>query len=295
MFQLISDGSCDLSREQRLEAGIEIVPYYVSLDGKTYLKEASELDVHDFYEYCVSHPNAFPRTSMPTPTDYMDAFEKAFRQGKDVLCYCLTQKFSGSFSCAVMAAEMLKEDYPDRQIKVVDSTLVTGLQGLLLLELAKYAKQGHSLEETYKRGEEIKKTAVIYFTVENLSYLSHGGRIGKLVDLTMRGMNIRPIIRFDNGELYSAGVSLGKRKAYDKVMQTVKRAIQERQIDLEHYTFALGWGYSREEAEPFFEQIRELFLSEFGKTPDFVPIQIGAAIGVHTGPHPVGIGLIEKA
>lgn len=295
MFQLISDGSCDLSRVQLLQADIEIVPYYISLDGETYLKEATELDVHDFYEYCVSHPNVFPRTSMPTPNDYMDAFEKILRQGKDVLCYCLTQKFSGSFSCAVTAAGMLREDYPDRQIKVVDSTLVTGLQGLLLLELAKYAGQGHTLEETYRRGEEIKKTAVIYFTIENLSYLSHGGRIGKLMDMTMRGMSMRPVIRFDNGELYPIGVSLGKKRAYDKVAETVKRAKQERHIDLERYTFALGWGYSREEAEPFFEEIRALFLSEFGKVPEFVPIQIGATIGVHTGPHPVGIGLIEKA
>lgn len=295
MFQLISDGSCDLSRAQLLQAGIEIVPYYVSLDGETYLKEAAELDVHDFYEYCVSHPNVFPRTSMPTPADYMSVFEKALRRGKDVLCYCLTQKFSGSLSCAVTAAEMLKEDYPDRQIQVVDSTLVTGLQRLLLLELAKYAKQGHTMEETYQRGEKIKKTAVIYFTIENLSYLSHGGRIGKLVDLTMRGMSMRPVIRFDKGELYPIGVSLGKKRAYDKVTETVKRALQERMIDLERYTFALGWGYSQEEAKPFFDWIRKLFLSEFGIIPEFVPIQIGATIGVHTGPHPVGIGLIEKA
>ena len=90
-------------------------------------------------------------------------------------------------------------------------------------------------------------------------------------------------------------MSLGKKRAYDKVTETVKRALQERMIDLERYTFALGWGYSQEEAKPYFDRIRKLFLSEFGIIPEFVPIQIGATIGVHTGPHPVGIGLIEKA
>lgn len=232
---------------------------------------------------------------MPTMQDYLDAFEKHLQRGADVLCYCLTEKFSGSFSCASAAAAMLAEDYPDRKIRVVDSTLATGLQGLLLLELAGFRKRGHSLEETYERGEEIKKTAAIFFTIENLSYLSHGGRIGKLADMAMRGMSMRPIIRFGSGELHPIGVGLGMKHAYGRVAQAVRRALQEQKLDLEHYTFALGWGYSREEAEYFFQQIRDLFLEWFGQVPDFVPIQIGATIGGHTGPHPVGIGFIEKA
>lgn len=295
MFQILSDGSCDLTREQLRGAGLEIVPYYVSLDGETYLKEADELDVHDFYTYCVDHPDVFPKTSMPTMQDYTEAFEKHLRQGTDVLCYCLTEKFSGSYACAVTAASALREKYPERQIRVVDSTLVTGLQGLLLLELSRYAREGHTLEETYQRGEEIKKSAAIYFTIGNLSYLSHGGRIGKLMDMALHGMSMRPIIRFGGGELHPVGVGLGVKYAYNRVTQAVRKVIQEQKLDLERYTYAMGWGYSREEAEPFFQKIKALFLELFGQTPDFIPIQIGATIGVHTGPHPVGFGYIEKA
>lgn len=119
MFQIISDGSCDLSQEQLREAGVEIVPYYVSLDGETYLKEVSELDVHTFFEYCVSHRKVFPRTSMPTLEDYKCAFERALHCGLDVLCYCLTEKFSGSFSCATIAAAMLAEDMQKKGIRLM--------------------------------------------------------------------------------------------------------------------------------------------------------------------------------
>lgn len=295
MFQIISDGSCDLTEEQRRGAGLEVVPFYVSLDGETFQKEAAELSVQDFYEFCVSHPDVFPQTSMPGIQDYADVFEKYMQRETDVLCYCLTEKFSGSFSCAHTAAEMVMEEYPGRRIQVVDSTLATGLQGLLLLELSRYAGEGHTMEETFARGEEIKKSAAIYFTIENLAYLSHGGRIGKLMDLALRGINIRPIIRFGTGEIYPVGVSLGQKRACTKVVETMRRAIQEQKLDLQHYTYAFGWGYSREEAEPFFAQLRELFLEQFGQVPDFVPIQIGATIGVHTGPHPIGMGFIEKA
>ena len=293
MFQILSDGSCDLTEEQLREAGLEVVPYYVSLDGETYRKEGTELEVHAFYAYCVDHPGVYPKTSMPTVQDYIDAFEKHLRRGTDVLCYCLTAKFSGSFASAVTAAKMLAADYPERTIRVVDSTLATGLQGLLLLELSRFAGEGHTLEETFRRGEEIKKSAAIYFTIENLSYLAHGGRIGKLMDMALRSMSIRPIIRFGDGELYPVGVSLGGKNAYGRVTQTVRKVIRD--LDPERYTFALGWGYSREEAELFFRQMENLFREQFGRVPDFVPIQIGATIGVHTGPHPVGMGFIEKA
>ncbi len=295
VFQILSDGSCDLTREQLSAAGLEIVPYYISFDGKTYRKEMKELDVHEFFSYCVEHPDIFPQTSMPTIQDYIEAFEPYLQRGIDVLCYCLTAKFSGSFASARNAADMMAEKYPNRTIRVVDSTLVTGLQGLLLLELSRYASEGHTLEETYARGEEIKADSAIYFTLENLAYLAHGGRIGKLVEMAAKSLDVRPLVRFGGGELNPVGVSLGRKRAYARMTELVRKAIREQKLDLEHYTYAYGWGYSREEAEPFFDQVRELFRTELGRSPDFVEIQIGATIGVHTGPHPVGIGFIRKA
>jgi len=295
MFQIISDGSCDLSPAQLLASGIETVPFYVTLDGKTFQKEGTELPVPDFYEYCVRHPECCPRTSTPSVQDYMECFEPHLERGTDVLCYCITEKFSGSFNSASVARELLLEKYPDRELIVEDSTLATGLQGLLLIELARYAREGHTLSETWKRGEEIKKTASIYFTIGNLKYLAMGGRVGKLAGMAAQGLGIRPLIRFGDGELHPVGVSIGRKQSFTKVTETVRKLILEKEIDLLRYSFALGWGYDREEAEDLFRQIRELFLELFGKLPEFVPIQIGATIGAHTGPYPAGIGITEKA
>lgn len=295
MFQIISDGSCDLSLEQQKEAGIAVVPFYITLDGNTYRKEAEELSVHDFFEYCVQNPECYPKTSMPSVQDYIEAFTPFLDQGKDILCYCITKQFSGSVNSAITAKDLLKEDYPDRRILVVDSTLVTGLQGLLLLELSAYAKQGHSLQETFERGEEIKKNAAIFFTTENLYYLAKGGRIGKLTELAIRSLNIRPIVCFKEGTLHPMGISVGRQNSFDKLTEIARKTIKERNLDLSHYTFGYGWGYDKEEAGPFFQQIRSLFDDLFGTVPEFVQIQIGSTIGVHTGPYPVGFGFMEKA
>ena len=295
MFQIISDGSYDLAPEQLKTAGIVTVPFYITLDGKSFRKEAEELSVRDFYEYCISHPECAPKTSMPSAEDYVRAFRPVLEQGKDILCYCITKQFSGSVNSALTAKASLQEAYPDRKISIVDSTLVTGLQGVLLLELSKYAKQGHSLQETYERGEEIKKNAVLYFTIEDLSYLARGGRIGKLTDKAVRSFNLHPLICFKEGGLHPIGVSIGRQNSFDKLAEIAKKLLQKKNIDLDHYTFGFGWGLDKEEAEPFFCQLRGVFQEQFGEVPDFVPIQVGATIGVHTGPKPVGFGFIEKA
>lgn len=295
MFQIVSDSSCDLSAKQLEEAGIAVVPFYITLDGNRYLKEGADLSVQDFYEYCVQHPECYPKTSMPSVQDYIEAFTPYLKEGKDILCYCITKRFSGSVNSASTARDLLKDIYPEREIIVVDSTLVTGLLGLLLMELSSYARAGHSLRETFAKGEEIRKSAEIYFTTENLYYLAKGGRIGKLTELAIRSLNIRPLICFKTGELHPIGVSRGRQNSFDKIIEIARKVIQKQNLNLSDYTFGYGWGYDREEAEPFFAQIRSLFGETFGSVPDFVKIQIGATIGVHTGPYPVGFGFIKKA
>ena len=73
-IQIISDGSLDLSRELTRECDILVVPFYVSFDGETYMKEGVELDIREFYQRMVDHPDVFPKTSMPSVDDYYQVF-----------------------------------------------------------------------------------------------------------------------------------------------------------------------------------------------------------------------------
>ena len=73
-IQIISDGALDLSRELTRERDILVVPFYVSFDGETYLKEGWNLDIREFYQRMVDHPDVFPKTSMPSVDDYYQVF-----------------------------------------------------------------------------------------------------------------------------------------------------------------------------------------------------------------------------
>ena len=109
----------------------------------------------------------------------MDAMEPALKEGKDVLCLCLSSKFSGSFQSAVNAGNILADDYPDRIIRVIDTTCATGCEGLMVLEACRMRDAGMEIDSVVEKLDKMKESACLYVTVDSLEHLQKGGRIGK--------------------------------------------------------------------------------------------------------------------
>lgn len=288
-FVIISDGSCDLSKEMIEESGITVVPFYVSLDGNTYQKENEELDVREFYQYLVDNPGKYPKSSLPTSNDFEKTFKRFLDEDKDIICVCITTKFSGSYNSACVAKEVCLEKYPDAQITVIDSMIDTGLQGLLVLEMARMQKDGLSYDEIISKAEKMKKTGRIYFTVGNLEYLRAGGRIGKLTAIVGDTLKIKPIIVLREGEIFSEGISFTRKKSFIKATNLAFEHFDKAKENKDEYRFTTGFGYDIEEGKMFHERFKEMLNRQ-----DVGLFQIGATIGVHTGPYPLGIGFIKK-
>ena len=145
-YQIISDGSCDLSQELAKEKNIEIVPFYVSFDSETYQKEVEEVGVRDFYQQMIDYPNVFPKTSCPSAQDYYDIFEKYAVQNIPMICICITMKFSASYQSAMNAIDMILEEYPNAVIEIIDSQINTVLQGLYVLEACRLRDNGYNYQ-----------------------------------------------------------------------------------------------------------------------------------------------------
>ena len=157
-YCIISDGSCDLPKDLAAKENITVVPFYVSFDEKNYMKEGVDIGVRDFYQKMVDNKGVFPKSSLPSVQDYMEVFEPIIKQGKGIVCICITSKFSGSLQSATNAKNILLETYPDAKIEVIDSMVNTVLQGLFVLEAAKMCKAGVPMEAckpliTLKDGE----------------------------------------------------------------------------------------------------------------------------------------------
>lgn len=294
LFHVITDGSCDLPPEWAEQMGYSVVPFYVSFDDEHYQKEIEEIGIRDFYQQMVDQKGVYPKSSMPSTQDYVEAFTPWVDQNMPVICICITTKFSGSLQSAVNAAQMIREEKPQARIQVIDSTVNTVLQGLLVLEVMKYQQSGKSYEETIQRIEEIKSTGRIFFTVGDMEYLKHGGRIGKVSAVAGSVLGIKPVITLKQGEIFPSGIGRSRRKNLDKTISLLVDYLKETGEDVCCYSIAVGFGYDYEEAVEYRARVLEA-LGGRVKEEELPILQIGATISVHTGPYPLGLGIIRKS
>lgn len=293
-FHIISDGSCDLPPELVQEKNITVVPFYVSFDDEHYFRENVDINIRDFYQQMVDKKGVYPKSSMPSIQDYQEAFLPFAEKGIPVICICITTKFSGSMQSALNARMLILEKYPQAEITVIDATINTVLQGQYVLEAVELQDHGCSYQDTVKRLEEIKSTGRIFFTVGNMEYLRHGGRIGKVAALAGGALDIRPVITLKQGEIFPSGIDRGRKRTLKKVMNLLLDYLQESSLGIDCYSLAVGYGYDPEEGIAFRDEALSV-LQEKGYVINELPVyQIGATIGVHTGPYPLGFGIIEK-
>ena len=207
---------------------------------------------------------------------------------------CLNSAFSGSIQSAMNAKNQILEDYPEAQIEILDSELVTLLQGMLVEEACRLRGAELELKEAVKLLEEIRSTGRIFFTTNDLDYLQHGGRIGRAAATIGNVLKIKPLIEYVNRELVSAGVSRGRKKSLQAVIEKAKAYIEADHIDLSEYRFALASGLDQEEFKKFEEQVKAAFKDKEDQIRRYELFHVGATIGVHTGPYPTGIALLKR-
>lgn len=293
-FHIVSDGSCDLSQELVREKNITVVPFYVSFDDEHYLKENVEVGIRDFYQEMVDRKGVYPKSSMPSAQDYTEVFLPLAREGIPIVCICITTKFSGSMQSALNARQTVLEEFPEAKIAVIDSSINTVLQGLYVLEAAKLRDEKTNYEAAVARLEEIKSTGRIFFTVGDMEYLKHGGRIGKVAAVAGSVLGIRPVITLKEGEIFPSGIGRGRKRTTEKAIELLLAYIAEGGKGIENYSIAVGFGYDYEEAVAFRDHALEVLRSKGHEIEEIPIFQIGATISVHTGPYPLGFGIIEK-
>lgn len=293
-YQIMSDGACDLTMDLREKYNIEVVPFYVSFDDSNYYKEIDEIGIREVYERMVSDPKTYPKTSLPSVQNYVDAFMSHVEAGRGVICFTITTSLSGSYNSAINAKEIIEEDYPDARITVINSMGATVMQEIHVIEAAKMKIAGYSYEEVVETVTgKMRESGRIFFTVGDLDYLQHGGRIGKLAGMAGTMLKLKPMITLKDGEIESSGVARSRKKSMIKVIEILKKHFENSGEDPKDYYYYVGFGYDEDEGKEF-QKLVDAQLAEMGVTETSSLMQIGATICVHTGPYALGIGLMKK-
>lgn len=296
LFHVVTDGSCDLPVELTKEKNLTVVPFYVSFDDEHYVKEIEEIGIRDFYQQMVDNPKVYPKSSMPSMQDFAEAFKPFAQAGMPVICICITTKFSGSMQSAVSARDMILEEYPDAKIHVIDSRINTVLQGIYTLEAVRLRDAGWDYEKAIARLEELRDTGRIFFTVGDMEYLRHGGRIGKVAGVAGSLLGIRPVITLKQGEIFPSGIGRSRKNTTQKAIDLLVAYLKEQKLSADKFTVCIGFGYDMEEGKTFRERAYEaLKAAGLDLKAEIELYQIGATISVHTGPYPLGFGVVEKS
>jgi len=288
-FQIFSDGACDMPLTVANENNIILIPFYVSLDHTNYYKEIVELSLVDFYKNIIDE-DGFPKTSLPSTQDYVDAFTPVLEEGKNIISIHITNTLSGSVQSAITAKLMLEEIYPNAKICVYDSWHATGSQTLMLLEMSRMQRDEKSLEDVCSYVEKARADGRIIFEIGSLTHLQKGGRIGKVASLSANLLSIKPLIILSNGEINVGGVSRSRKKAIIKLVSLVKTHFEKTKEKLSDYIFTIGTTNTSEEIQ----ETTDLLKETFSKIEILAPFQIGATIATHTGPGTLGICFMKK-
>lgn len=283
---LVTDTSSDLNDSTIKEFGITRVPFYVSFNQTDYFKEIVEMPIKEFYTK-MRESKVFPKTSLPSISDYLEVFTPLAEAGKSIICVCLSGYFSGSYSAAVNAKELILENYPNAQIAIINSLNATGGQGLLVTEIGRMIKDGLSFEKIISLTDKLIEKARIFFFVDTLDYLEHGGRIGKASALLGTMLNVKPILYLEKGQLYPLAKVRGKKKAIAKIIEATADYVGENAKD---FNYIVGHADNEDDATNILGNAREAIKA-------YIPDEfffIGVTIGVNTGPDACGICVIPK-
>lgn len=289
MYKIVSDSACDLSKEYLEKHDVTIVPLSVSFDGETYYRDGVDITRDECYQRMVDDPKLFPKTSLPSVESYAEVFRNYVEQGFPVVCFTITTLFSGSYNSAMNAKSLVEEDYPDANICVIDSKQNTVTQALLIDQFVRMLEDGLSFEQAMSKLDALMASARIFFTVGSLDYLKMGGRIGKVATAATGKLGVKPVIIMKDGDIGLGGIGRNRNKLKASVLQAAKKYLDENGKD--NFIVSVGYGYDKEEGFQFMNEVESTLDIKLDSETN---VAIGIVSAVHTGPYPIGLGVIRK-
>lgn len=278
-YIIITDSTVDLPREYVTEElGIPYIPLSYMIDGETY-EDMSGLSGKEFFDKI--RAGSMPTTSQINPERAREAMAPYLREGKDILYIGFSTGLSGSYNSVCIAAEELREEYPERKIVAVDSLCASLGEGLFVYKTVMLKKQGKTLEEVAEWAEQNKLHVCHNVTIDDLFHLHRGGRISKATAILGSMVKVKPIIHMDDeGRLQVIGKERGRKKSLNKI---VEMAV-EQSAGWENDIVMITHGDCEEDAE----YVARLVKEKMGVDNILIHC-IGTVIGSHTGPGVVAV------
>ena len=272
-YRIITDSCCDLPKEEIAKLNIDVVQLGLNFRDQL-IKDPSDQQVKEMYD--ALRKGECATTTAANPQEWADVIGPVLASGQDALVMVFSSGLSTTYQSACIAAQELKETYPDRTVLVLDTRAASLGQGLYVWYACKKRDEGLSLQENYDWCMAHRENMAHWFTVDDLMFLKRGGRVSAATALLGTMLNIKPILHVDNeGHLISVSKTRGRKSALD---QLVKK-LETDGLPGENETVFISHGDCLEDAQYVADQVK----AKLG-VKNVLISYVGAVIGSHSGP-----------
>ena len=275
---VLTDSCASIPEEILEQLHIRTVAYYIHR-GQEVLRDLVTIQRTEFLQWLMT-ARSLPTTASPGPGDYFEAYKNLAKGGiREIISIHMTSKGSGAFQAASVAQTMMKGDFPTVNIDVVDTQNVSLCQGWMVIEAARAALTGLSLERITALVKDMIPITRMIQTADTLKYLYMGGRIGKAQQFVGSMLNIKPLIGMIDGVIVPLGRAHSRGQAYQQMADTVAETIGKSRAKI---------AYVHAGAQREVEKIKTLVESKVEVVESFFA-ELSPALAVHTGPGTAGL------
>ena len=282
MIKIISDSTCDLSKDLVEKYDISILPLHIHL-GESEYGDGVDISPDDIYKWSDENKTT-PKTSAASIQEAVEVMEPFLKEGKEIICFSIASGMSASGNVMRLAAEELEAE---DKVAVIDSAnLSTGI-GLLVIEAAQMARAGMSVKEIVEEIEKLKPLVRASFVVDTLTYLYRGGRCSAVAAMAGGMLKLHPRIVVENGKMDAGKKYRGSIKSvilsYARDMEEeLKNAKTER-------VFITHSGCTPE----IVREVRN-YLESLNVFEEILETRAGGVVSSHCGPGTLGVLFISK-
>ena len=280
---ILTDSNAGIDINEAKELGVYLAYTPIIIEEETFYQEDG-LTKEKFYAELKSDKNI--TTSMPSPGDIMDRWDKLLDEGYEQIVYI---PLSSGLSNSCHAAIQLSEEY-DGKVQVVDNHRISVTMRQAVLDAIWMADNGKDAKEIKEALEANAFDSIIYLTVDDLKYLKKGGRVTPAAAALGAVLNIKPVLRTVGQNFDAVDKVRGSKRAISKMLDYTEEYVNkllENNDTSKIWIGAAGTFEKEEDANSWLEQVKE----RFPNIPDIYYDPLSLVVGVHTGPEAAGIGV----
>jgi DegV family protein with EDD domain len=274
MLKIVMDSAGDIPKDWISEYDVEVIPINIHFENKMFL-QGVDLSNDDFYKIADTS-GIIPKTSQPTPQQFVEFYKRVARAGDTILSLHVTSKLSGTYNSAILAAQELKNI-----ITVIpfDSGSGSAAMGFMCKEIRLLDKAGASLQSILARLAAIRQNVNIVLTLDTLEYARRSGRVRTLQAAIAAVVKIKPVIILKDGSLDMREKVRTRQRAIERALEIIYERVDNKLVNM-----AVVHSQSMETAKALMQKVRDTF-----HINELILTDLSIGIAANLGPGTIGI------